>query len=153
MTLPSYNNINILHFSCLAQPNSTKLSEKVFPTGFLFGVASSSYQIEGGWNEDGNYFYPKFRLILHKSSLGKGEHVWDKFTHDHPEKIVNGTNGDVACDSYHKYKEDVQLLRDLGVNFYRFSISWARILPNGLTNHINSNGINYYNNLINELVK
>ena len=85
-------------------------------------------QIEGAWNED-----------------GKGESIWDVFTAD-PESgnIDNGDNGQVACDSYHKYKEDVQLLKNMGATAYRFSIAWTRILPQG-TGEINQKGIDYYN--------
>ncbi|XP_020293909.1 myrosinase 1 [Pseudomyrmex gracilis] len=104
------------------------------PKDLLLGTASAAYQIEGAWNEG-----------------GKGESVWDKWTHEHPENIIDGSNGDVACDSYHKYKEDVQLLKTMGVDFYRFSLSWTRILPNGFANVINQEGLNYYKNLIDEL--
>ena len=106
-----------------------------FPPDFLWGTATASYQIEGGWNAD-----------------GKGESIWDVFTADpNSGNVANGDNGQVACDSYHKYKEDVQLLYNMGVNSYRFSISWSRILPRG-TGEINQKGINYYNNVINELL-
>lgn len=74
-------------------------------------------------------------------------------THNTSSGVKQNATGDVACDSYHKYKEDVQLLKDLGVDHYRFSISWSRILPTGLTDKINPDGIAYYNNLINELIK
>lgn len=72
------------------------------------------FLIPGAWNED-----------------GKSPNIWDTFIHKNPEKIKNRDNADVACDSYHKYEEDIELLNSLGVNHYRFSISWARILPTG----------------------
>ncbi|VEN50231.1 unnamed protein product [Callosobruchus maculatus] len=114
--------------------NVNALNTKPFPKDFKFGVATASYQIEGGWNED-----------------GKGENIWDHLVHTDPTAIVNNATGDVACDSYHKYKEDVAMLKDLGVNFYRFSLSWSRLLPNGFANKINKAGVRYYKNLIKEL--
>ncbi|KAJ8943036.1 hypothetical protein NQ318_022580 [Aromia moschata] len=110
------------------------INTKYFPDDFLFGVATASYQVEGAWNED-----------------GKGENIWDYLTHLNPAVIKDRSNGDIACDSYHKYKEDVALLKDLGVNHYRFSLSWSRILPKGFAYQINELGVQYYKNLIKEL--
>ncbi|GAB2212724.1 hypothetical protein Droror1_Dr00020705 [Drosera rotundifolia] len=83
-----------------------------FPVGFLFGTASAAYQYEGAYKAD-----------------GKGLSNWDVFTHSSGTHVEDGTTGDVATDHYHRYEEDVELMADLGVNSYRFSISWARILP------------------------
>nr|CAD7392548.1 unnamed protein product [Timema cristinae] len=106
-----------------------------FPDDFLFGAASAAYQVEGAWDQD-----------------GKGENIWDRLVHTHPEMIADGQNGDVATDAYHKYTEDIKALLELGVDFYRFSISWSRILPNGNISVINQPGIDYYNNIINALL-
>jgi beta-glucosidase len=105
-----------------------------FPDGFLWGVASSAYQIEGAWNED-----------------GKGESIWDRFSHT-PGKIMNGDTGDVACDHYHRYREDVALMKELGVQAYRFSISWSRVLPKGKGDS-NRAGLNFYRRLVDELLE
>ncbi|KAK7580156.1 hypothetical protein V9T40_000785 [Parthenolecanium corni] len=106
-----------------------------FPDGFIFATASSSYQIEGAWNID-----------------GKGENIWDRWSHARSE-CPKSDNGDVACDSYHKYKEDIFHLKDIGFDMYRFSISWARILPTGDITDINEAGVAYYHKLIDELHK
>ena len=103
-----------------------------FSPEFLFGVATASYQIEGAWNED-----------------GKGESIWDRFAHT-PGKILDGMTGDVACDHYHRYHEDVALMKELGVNAYRFSISWSRIFPEG-RGRVNEKGLDFYRKLIEEL--
>ena len=105
-----------------------------FPKDFLFGAASASYQVEGAWNED-----------------GKGISNWDVFSKI-KGKTFEGTNGDVAVDHYHRYKEDVKLMADMGLESYRFSISWPRIIPDG-DGEVNPKGIDFYNNLIDECLK
>lgn len=106
---------------------------KKFDKDFIWGTATSAYQIEGSHNTN-----------------GKGPSIWDAFV-TIPQKIYNGDTGDIACDHVSRYKEDVQLLKSLGVNAYRFSISWARIIPDG-KNLINEEGIAFYKNLIAELI-
>ena len=101
-----------------------------FKKGFVWGTATASYQIEGAVKEG-----------------GRGESVWDEFCRM-KDKVADGDNGDFACDSYHRYSQDVQLMKQIGIKAYRFSISWSRILPDG-TGEINMEGVNYYNNLIN----
>lgn len=103
-----------------------------FPNGFYWGTATASYQIEGAWNED-----------------GKGPSIWDTFAHT-PGKIKNGDTGDVATDHYHRYKEDVRIMKHVGATAYRFSISWPRIFPDG-TGQPNPKGIDFYSRLVDEL--
>lgn len=107
---------------------------KTFPEGFTWGTATSSYQIEGAWLEG-----------------GKGHSIWDAFCHI-PGKVRNGDTGDVACDHYHRFREDVELLARMGVNAYRFSISWPRILPAGYGT-ANQEGIRFYSELIDALLE
>jgi len=101
---------------------------------FVFGVASAAFQIEGAARED-----------------GKGESIWDVMTHE-PGKTKRGNTGDITCDHYHRYREDVRLMAQLGVTGYRFSVSWSRVLPNG-TGEVNRAGIDFYSNLIDELLQ
>ena len=107
---------------------------KPFPENFLWGAASAAYQVEGAWDED-----------------GKGPSNWDLFVRI-PGKTFKGTTGDVAVDHYHRYKEDVQLMAEMGMKAYRFSVAWTRILPQG-KGEVNEKGLQFYDNLINELVK
>ncbi|KAI4323366.1 hypothetical protein L6164_022979 [Bauhinia variegata] len=112
------------------------LKRSSFPADFVFGTASSAYQYEGATNEG-----------------GKGPNIWDTFIQKYPNKIVDQSNGSIGADSYHRYKEDVQIMKELGFNAYRISISWSRLLPGGnLASGVNKEGIRYYNNLINELL-
>ncbi|MCT2537211.1 GH1 family beta-glucosidase [Aquibacillus koreensis] len=104
-----------------------------FPEDFKWGVATAAYQIEGAAHEG-----------------GRGKSIWDTFSYT-PGKVLNGDNGDVACDSYHRYPEDVQLMKELGVDIYRFSVSWPRIFPNGV-GEVNQEGLDYYHRLVDELL-
>ncbi|KAH3891376.1 hypothetical protein DPMN_015475 [Dreissena polymorpha] len=106
-----------------------------FPEDFGWSSATSAYQVEGGWNED-----------------GKGLSIWDVRAHT-PNIIHENETGDIACNSYHNYLDDVRILKQLGVKFYRFSIAWTRLMPNGTKDYINQPGIDYYNRLINALRK
>lgn len=105
-----------------------------FPEGFYWGVATSAYQIEGAWDED-----------------GKGVSIWDTFAHT-PGNISNDDSGDVANDHYHRYAEDVALMKSTGVNAYRFSISWPRIFPEG-TGEPNRKGLDFYSRLVDALLE
>ncbi len=104
-----------------------------FPAGFVWGAATSAYQVEGAWQED-----------------GKGESIWDRFSHS-PGNIVDGSSGDVACDQYHRYPEDVAILRALGLGAYRFSIAWSRVVPDASA-AVNRAGLDYYDRLVDELL-
>jgi beta-glucosidase len=105
-----------------------------FPKKFFWGAATAAYQIEGAWNAD-----------------GKGESIWDRFAHT-PGKIKNGESGDVACDSYRRWRDDIALMQAMNLNSYRFSISWPRIQAIG-SGPANSRGIDYYRRLIDTLLE
>ena len=100
----------------------------------MWGSATAAYQVEGAWKAD-----------------GKGESVWDRYAHT-VGKIKGAATGDVACDSYHRYKEDIALAKSLNLNSYRFSISWPRIQANG-TGAANPKGLDYYKRVLDELHK
>jgi beta-glucosidase len=139
-----------LFSACSASPKSTPASAVApstsgkqaaasalgitFPKNFCWGTATASYQIEGASKED-----------------GKGESIWDRFAHT-PGKIKNADTGDVACDSYHRWREDISLMRAMNLNSHRFSISWPRILPSG-SGSPNSKGLDYYSRLVDALLE
>jgi len=103
-----------------------------FPHHFLWGAATAAYQIEGAWNAD-----------------GKGESIWDRFSHT-PGKITDGGTGDIACDHYQRFPEDIALMRQLGLKAYRFSTAWTRVLPSG-RGQINPKGLDFYDRLLDGL--
>ena len=109
-------------------------ADAIFPKNFFWGTATASYQIEGACKED-----------------GKGESIWDRFAHT-PGRIKNGDTGDIACDSYHRWREDIALMRAMNLNSYRFSISWPRIQPSG-SGAANSKGVDYYSRLVDALLE
>jgi beta-glucosidase len=104
-----------------------------FPRDFAWGTATASYQVEGAWNED-----------------GKGESVWDRFAHTEG-KILNGDTGDVACDQYHRYRDDAAMMKELNQRAYRFSVSWSRVMPTG-KGAVNAKGLDYYSRLVDALL-
>src|SRR4249919_4042620 len=106
----------------------------LLPPGFRFGASTASYQIEGAATED-----------------GKGPSIWDTFTAQ-PGRIVDGSTGDVACDHYHRWAEDVELMRRLGADGYRFSIAWPRIQPTG-HGPVNEPGLAFYDRLVDALLE
>src|SRR6201995_3363856 len=104
-----------------------------FPEGFLWGSATASYQVEGAVHED-----------------GRGPSIWDTFSHT-PGKTNNGDTGDVADDHYHRYKEDIALMKALGLKTYRFSVAWPRVFPQG-SGTPNPKGLDFYNRMLDELL-
>jgi beta-glucosidase len=105
-----------------------------FPEKFLWGSATASYQIEGAFDED-----------------GRGESIWDRFSHT-PGKVANGETGDVACDHYHRFEEDVDMMAEIGLKAYRFSIAWPRVIPTG-AGKVNTKGLDFYDRLVDKLLK
>src|SRR6476620_7978347 len=114
------------NFFCHSMPTPT-----IQP--FRWGTATASYQIEGAVSED-----------------GRAPSIWDTFSHT-PHKVERSETGDIACDHYHRFAEDIKLMRDLGVQAYRFSISWSRILPEGKGKE-NARGLDFYHRLVDELL-
>ena len=104
-----------------------------FPPKFIWGAATASYQIEGAWNED-----------------GRSPSVWDVFSQT-PGKTYNGDTGNTACDHYHRYKEDVAIMKDLSLPAYRFSVAWPRVIPTG-RGAVNQKGLDFYSRLVDELL-
>ncbi|KAF2293603.1 hypothetical protein GH714_003215 [Hevea brasiliensis] len=114
----------------------SNFSRGYFPEGFIFGSSTSSYQIEGEALKD-----------------GRGPSVWDIFTHETPERILDGSNGDVADDFYNIFRQDIKRMKQMNLDAFRFSISWSRIVPSGrVWEGVNEQGIDFYNNVINEII-
>jgi beta-glucosidase len=109
------------------------LSLNALPADFVWGAATASFQIEGATHED-----------------GRGESVWDRFCAT-PGKVRNGDTGAVACDFYHRYRQDIALMRELGIDAFRFSIAWPRVIPGG-TGPVNAKGLDFYDRLVDELL-
>lgn len=109
------------------------MTKKEFPKDFLWGSASAAYQVEGAWDED-----------------GKGKSIWDEFVRI-PGKTFKGTNGDLAVDHYHRYQEDIQLMKEQGLKAYRFSVAWTRIFPEG-RGEVNQAGLDFYVRLVDDLI-
>jgi beta-glucosidase len=105
-----------------------------FPKGFKWGAATASYQIEGAHDKD-----------------GRGMSIWDTFSQT-PGKVLNGDTGAMACDSYHRYEEDISLMKELGIDTYRFSVAWPRIFPNG-TGEVNQKGLDFYHKFVDKLLE
>ena len=113
--------------------SNEQISRARFPSDFLWGAATSAFQVEGAWQSD-----------------GKGESIWDRWSHS-PGRIKDGSNADIACDQYHLFRDDVALMKHLNLRSYRFSVSWPRVLPNG-TGQPNCKGLDYYSRLADALL-
>ncbi|XP_074270470.1 beta-glucosidase 17-like [Silene latifolia] len=129
--------LSLILVTLLNYRNVSCISKSDFPQDFIFGAGSSAYQIEGAANLD-----------------GKGPNNWDYYTHKYPATTTwDGSNGDVSADFYHHYKNDIKLMKKIGLTHFRFSISWSRILPKGTkAGGVNQLGIDFYNNVIDELL-
>ncbi|MDB5083568.1 MAG: beta-glucosidase [Bacilli bacterium] len=112
---------------------NSNMESLTFPQDFIWGAATAAYQIEGAFDEG-----------------GRGLSIWDTFAHT-PGKVFEGHTGDTACDSYHRYPEDIRFMKELGISSYRFSISWPRIFPTG-TGPVNQEGLDYYHRFVDELI-
>nr|XP_039253969.1 uncharacterized protein LOC120331019 [Styela clava] len=137
-TVPSEASVSVWKdFSGQSRRERDEFHYGVFPEGFKWSTSTSAYQIEGGWNSD-----------------GKGPNIWDTFSHE-INNTANNETGDIACDSYHKVEEDINMVKLLGVNQYRFSLSWSRIFPDGGVGNagVNQPGVDYYNKLIDGLLE
>ncbi|MCW2596801.1 MAG: beta-galactosidase [Jatrophihabitans sp.] len=115
-------------------PEAGRPARLRFPDGFVWGTATASYQVEGAVTED-----------------GRGPSIWDTFTHE-PGRVVDGTNGDIACDHYHRFREDVATMAELGLGSYRFSIAWPRVVPTG-AGTVNQAGLDFYRRLVDALLE
>jgi beta-glucosidase len=132
--LPKLSGASILPSIHAVAEQSPAVSEVKFPKDFLWGTATAAYQVEGAWNVD-----------------GRGETVWDRFSHA-PGNVKGGYTGDVACDDYHRYPEDIALMKQMNMRSYRYSIAWSRIQPTG-EGAINQEGIDYYKRLTDTVLK
>jgi beta-glucosidase len=117
-----------------AETSLTETQEALFPPGFVWGAATAAYQIEGAARED-----------------GRTPSIWDTFSHT-PGKVVDGDTGDVATDHYHRAAEDVSIMADLGLNAYRFSVAWSRVIPGG-SGAVNQRGVDFYSRLVDDLLR
>ncbi|EAR26226.1 putative cellobiose hydrolase [marine actinobacterium PHSC20C1] len=125
--------MTVHEFSTVTKNEDMTISApRVFPAGFLFGAATAAYQIEGATHED-----------------GRTDSIWDTFSRV-PGAVINGESGENACDHYHRYRDDVALMKDLGLQTYRFSTSWSRVQPDG--GPVNPKGIDFYSRLVDELL-
>lgn len=135
MVPPNPSSSSLHHQQQQSMRHAKDIRRGDFPEGFVFGTATSAYQVEGAAHEG-----------------GRGLSIWDTFSHT-PGRILDGTNGDRAVDQYHRFQEDIDLMADMGWDAYRFSISWSRIFPDGFGTSVNEEGVQYYNRLIDGLLE